>query len=405
MSEKESSVSPSVKRLGSLDAYRGLVMLAIASHGLGIAHAARNFPDSSLWKWLARQFEHVPWRGAAAWDMIQPSFMFMVGVAMAYSYAKRRLRGDSHFRLAGHALSRSLILIAMGVFLASNWSNRTNFIFTNVLAQIGLGYFFLFLLWNRKPKWQLTAAGTILFATWLAFALYPTPGEDFNYSKVGLEKNWPHLEGFAAHWEKNTNIAAAFDRWFLNLFPREKPFVFNRGGYTTLNFVPSIATMLFGLLAGGLLRSERRKREKVLILAAAGAGGVALGLLIDALGVCPIVKRIWTPSWALLSGGWALLILAFFYGLVDAFPSPAVKRAAGAAVFPLVVVGMNSIAMYFMAQLIHGWTRKTLRTHLGQDYASVLGAAYSPIVEAAATAFVLWLICLWLYRRRIFIRV
>ena len=79
------------------------------------------------------------------------------------------------------------------------------------------------------------------------------PGAGFDYEKVGVPAGWPHLQGFAAHWDKNTNFAAAFDQWFLNLLPRAKPFLFNRGGYLTLSFVPSLATMLLGLLAGGLV--------------------------------------------------------------------------------------------------------------------------------------------------------
>jgi heparan-alpha-glucosaminide N-acetyltransferase len=393
------------QRLVSLDAYRGLVMLAIASHGLGMVAAAEHFPDSSTWQWLAHQFEHVAWVGCAAWDMIQPSFMFMVGVAMAYSYTKRRARGDSYGALLRHAVTRAAVLVAMGVFLASNWSDQTSFVFTNVLAQIGLGYAFLFLLWERKPRTQLLAAALILIGYWALFALYPRPGADFDFARVGLPADWSHLQGFTAHWEKNANVAAAVDQWFLNCFPRETPFVFNRGGYQTLNFVPSLATMIFGLVAGGLLRSDCRAGRKFWLLVAAGVLGVVAGAVLGWAGLCPVVKRIWTPSWALLSGGWACLILAAFYGAIDAFESPWQARPARWLAFPLVVVGMNSLTMYFMAQLIYGWVRKTLRTHLSADYAQVFGASYAPIVEATCIVLVLWLLCYWLYRQKVFLRV
>jgi hypothetical protein len=92
---------PGCERLRSLDAYRGLVMLAIASHGLGLASAAEHFPNSQPWQAVACQLEHVPWVGCVVWDMIQPSFMFLVCVAMAYSCAKRKQRGDSHEGLEG----------------------------------------------------------------------------------------------------------------------------------------------------------------------------------------------------------------------------------------------------------------------------------------------------------------
>src|SRR5207253_241089 len=114
------------------------------------------------------------------------------------------------------------------------------------------------------------------------------------------------------------------------------------------SFIPSLATMIFGLLSGELLRSSRSDRQKFWGLVIAGFAGLAIGELLDVTGYCPIVKRIWTPSWALFSTGWTCLILAGFFGVVDIF-----KYRKWA--FPLVVVGMNSITMYCMAELSKGW--------------------------------------------------
>ena len=166
----------------SLDAYRGFVMLAMASGasprfgGLGARMTAIS---SLLLEIFCQQLDHVAWRGCVFWDLIQPSFMFMVGVAMPFSYASRRARGDSWAAMFGHAVARSLILIALAVFLASNGSRHTNFSFVNVLGQIGLGYTFVFLLLGRRPAVQLAAAVAILVAYWLLFATYPLPGTDF----------------------------------------------------------------------------------------------------------------------------------------------------------------------------------------------------------------------------------
>ena len=86
----------------------------------------------------------------------------------------------------------------------------------------------------------LFALGLVLVGYWAAFAIYPLPGPDFDYTKVGVPKDWPHLmTGFAAHWNKNSNLGNAFDQWFLNLFPRTKPFWGNSGGYLTLSFIAS----------------------------------------------------------------------------------------------------------------------------------------------------------------------
>jgi predicted acyltransferase len=392
------AVAVAPARLTSLDAYRGFVMLLMASEGLGITQVARTLKESGFWQFMSYQTDHVAWRGCSLWDLIQPSFMFMVGVAMPYSLASRQAKGQPASQMFLHALWRALMLVFLGIFLRSVGKEQTYFTFEDVLTQIGLGYPLLFLLAWTKPRVQLVSAVSILFFYWLAFALFPLPGPDFDYQKVGVPADWPHLQGFAAHWDKNTNFAAAFDQWFLNVFPRAKPFVFNGGGYLTLSFVPSLGTMIFGLLAGGLLRSSRPPTGKFWALVAAGVGGLALGWLLDATGVCPSVKRIWTPSWALFSTGWTCLLLAGFYGAID------LKGYSGWS-FPLLVVGMNSIAMYCMAHLFDRFIRDSLRIHLGRHVFDLFGTVYAPILERSAMLFVLWLLCFWLYKRRIFLRI
>ncbi len=175
------------ERLLSLDAYRGAIMLLMASSGLGLAEVARNhFPDSSLWQFLGRETDHAQWVGCTLWDIIQPAFMFMVGIALPWSVANRRARGQPFPTMLAHALWRSLALVLLGVFLTSAWSRQTEWSFNIVLAQIGLGYPFLFLLAFAKPRYQWLAAFGILFLYWLAFALYPGPGPDFNWTAAGV---------------------------------------------------------------------------------------------------------------------------------------------------------------------------------------------------------------------------
>ncbi len=361
------SHSPVSERLVSLDAYRGFIMLGMASDGLMLGHVARSFPDNPLWQAVGYQFSHVAWVGCAVWDLIQPSFMFMVGVAMAYSYTSRQARGQTYGQMARHAAWRSIVLVLLGVFLRSRATAETNFTFEDVISQIGLGYFFLFLLWNR-PAWvQFAAAIAILAGDWLLFYLYRLPSVAFDYAQVGVAADWPHLHGLAAHWDKNTNAAFAFDHWFLNLFPRSKPWLFNGGGYQTLNFIPSLATMIFGLLAGGLLRSPRTGKQKFGLLVGCGLLALLLGWGLDAAGVCPLVKRIWTPSWVFFSTGWTLLLLAAFYAVVDL---AGFRRWT----FPLVVVGMNSIVMYCMAELMVPWLASRLQVHLGPEVFTFWGA-------------------------------
>jgi heparan-alpha-glucosaminide N-acetyltransferase len=399
MTATGTSTSPLPARLTSLDAYRGLVMLLMMGEVLRFCDVASAVQGSFFWSFLCKHQTHVEWIGCSLHDLIQPSFSFMVGVALPFSIASRFAKGQSGLHMTVHAFFRALILILLGVFLRSTHASQTNWTFEDTLTQIGLGYGFLFMLGFRPPRDQWIAFGLIIVGYWAVFAMFPLPSQDFDYSKTGVTPDWPHhLTGFAAHWNKNTNLAWAFDNWFLNLFPRKTPFQFNDGGYATLSFIPTLGTMILGLIAGGVLRSERSPGNKLNWLMAAGLIGLASGALIGWLGLCPVVKRIWTPSWVLFSGGWCFLLLAGFYAVIDV---RGWKRWA----FPLVVVGMNPIAAYCIAHLWEGFVSKNLVTHLGRDIFKTFGEAYEPFVHGAAVLFVLWLILYWMYRRKIFLRI
>jgi predicted acyltransferase len=201
--------------------------------------------------------------------------------------ASRSAAGQSWGRLIGHAFTRALILVALGIWLRSIGKPQTRFTFEDTLTQIGLGYGFLFLIGLRPRRDQWLALGVILTAFWAAFALYPAPGIAFDWWAVGVPADWPHLAGVAAHWDKNSNLAWAFDTWFLNLFSRATPFLANDGGYATLSFIPTLGTMILGLLAGGVLKSERTPASRVRWFVAAGVLGIASGWLLGALGLCP----------------------------------------------------------------------------------------------------------------------
>jgi predicted acyltransferase len=387
------------ERLISLDAYRGFVMLLMMAEVLRLSRVSRALPESGFWGFLAHHQSHVEWIGCSLHDLIQPSFSFVVGVALPFSLAARMAKGQSQSQMIIHAFTRALILICLGIFLRSVNRPMTYFTFEDTLTQIGLGYGFLFLLGMRSMRAQWIAFGVILVGYWLAFALYHLPAPDFDTAAVGVAKDWPHwMSGFAAHWNKNTNLAWRFDLWFLNLFPREKPFAFNGGGYATLSFIPTLGTMILGLIAGNVFRSKREPLSKVKWFVIAGVIGLVSGWLIGRLGICPVVKRIWTPSWVLFSGGWCFLLTAAFYTLIDV---KGLKRWA----FPLVVIGMNSIAAYCIAELLPGFFSATLKTHLGQNSFKVVGEAYEPLLLGGCVLVVYWVILFWMYRRKIFLRI
>jgi heparan-alpha-glucosaminide N-acetyltransferase len=452
-------------RLASLDAYRGFIMFVLAASGFGIARFASLDSDAPAWQKLdydtwqtvAFHFEHSDWRSnflptflsdpatpaadrselvkfcVSFWDLIQPAFMFMVGVAMPFSYSKRTVVGQSKSRRVLHALWRAIVLVLMGVFLASG-SGYTDWVFPNVLCQIGLGYFFMYLLLGRKLWIQLTALVAILVGYWFFFYQYQPPA-NYDYAAVNATaEKGEVLTGRFASWSKNGNAAHRFDRWFLNLlrnpddealseagieqdaeswapqpvieclFANPTPFKYNEGGYQTLNFVPSMGTMLLGVICGQLLLCSCGHWKKIGILLGAGALCMLLGL-VAAQFACPIVKRIWTPSWTLFSGAYVIWMLALFYFLFDVLP---LKVLA----FPLVVVGMNSILMYMMGQLIHGWTiDRIIETHFAGMIRTAMGPTvlddnmFGRLILPIAAAIVFWLVAFWCYRKKVFIRV
>jgi heparan-alpha-glucosaminide N-acetyltransferase len=387
------------QRLMSLDACRGFAMLLMMGEVLQFGRVSAAKPDSVFWKFLAHHQEHVPWAGCSLHDLIQPLFSFIVGVALPFSLASRIARGQSRAQLALHTVWRAVALILLGIFLRSVDRPQTYWTFEDTLTQIGLGYCFLVLLGFRSLRTQWIMFGLLLVGFWEAFALYPLPGPDFDYAKVGVPKDWPHLlTGFAAHWNKNSNLSWGFDTWFLNLFPREKPFLFNDGGWSTLSWIPTLATMLLGVIAGQVIRSQRLPWAKVKWLAIAGVIGLASGAALGWLGVCPVVKRVWTSSFTLFSGGWCLLFLAGFYVLIDIL---GYRRWA----FPLIVVGMNSIAAYCMADLFEDFISNALTTHLGAHVFEIFGPACRPMVHGAAVLLVLWLLLFWMFRRKLFLRI
>lgn len=385
-------------RLLSLDAFRGTVMLLMLNEATRLPLVAHSFPHSAIWAAIAYNTEHVDWQGCSLHDLIQPGFSFLVGAAMPFSIASRRSKGQTFWQLFRHAVWRAFLLISLGIFLRSLTQRQTYFTFEDTLTQIGLGYVFLFLVAFTRVRTQVIIALAILIAFWGAFALYPAPGPNFDYARVGVPPAWEHnYTGFLSHWNKNSNLSWAFDVWFLNLFPRERPFVFNEGGWSTLSLIPTLATMILGLLTGEWLKSTKSKVEKLRGLLIAGAALVLLGLVCQWAGVCPIVKRVWTSSYTLYSGGLVILILAGFYALID---WKEYRRWA----FPLIVVGMNSIAIYVMSWTMGSFFHAALERHLG-GLIGVAGPTFQPVLQGLGVILIFWIILFWMYRRKIFLKI
>lgn len=441
-------------RLISLDAFRGLAMLLLIPNvdgGFSFHEMAERFPDSAAWSWLAHQFTHATWSGATLWDLVMPAFVFALGVSMPYSYAVRKQRQVPDASIQIHALLRAIALVMLGIFLlvpakttldyvwpfllltlglpvpklaarllgAGSQDKRglfdalwwgvilsasavrlfaeserlVNITFGNILAQLGLAYFFAFMLVGRSRFTQFLVAAGILIVWWLAFLIYPLPAAGFNPASVGALPGDELFDGYFRHWNKNTNLAAAFDAWFLNLFHRTEPFVYNSHGYQTLNFIPTIASMVFGVMIGEYLRSNRPDVQLRNRLFALGSLTALAGVLAGSF-LCPVVKSIWTSSWALFSSGCVLLPFALLYHIGDI-------RAQYGWTFPLAVAGQNSLILYVLALNYRWWVLAPWRHTLEPSLSSL---TWAPLLESAACGLTLWLVAFGLYRLKVFIR-
>jgi len=357
--ETQPGARPGEERCAALDAYRGLIMLLLVSSGFGFRSVAHH-PWLS---WVAIQFDHVPWEGAVFWDMIQPAFMFIVGVAMPFALARRVEQGAGGRRLWAHVSLRALRLVLLSQILMCISANRLHFQLINVLSQIAFTYFLCFAIMQLRLRYQFVAAAAILAGHWLLFVLFPGPDGAFS---------------------RTDNIGAVIDRAWLG---RNYP-----GYYVTINFLTSTVTTLSGAWAGMLLRSSLAQRVKVFGLAQAAAGCYAAGLVLSSWN--PMVKRLWTVSFTFYSTGWVLLLMLVFYWLMDV-------RGYRRFAFPLTVVGMNSIFIYSLEQVLRGWINRALGVFTGNF--SFIGAL-APLAQSCAVLLVMWSLCYWLYRRRIFFK-
>ena len=349
-------------RLVSLDAYRGFIMLLLVSQGFGLGALA----GDPHWNWLAGQVDHAAWQGVTFWDLIQPAFTFMVGVAMPFALARREARGAGFWQLFRHVAWRSAALILLSNILSNFDSSKSKpqLQLINVLCQIAFGYLLCFLITRLRPLYQALAGVFLIVGYWGLFLAFPGP--DGAFSKTG-------------------NIGAVIDRAVLG---------YNyEGYYTTINFIGNTVTILFGCWAGRLLLKPHSHAYKLKILGAAAVAALAAGLALTP--VNPMVKRLWTASFTFYSAGWVILLLMVFYWLVEA---GGYKKWT----FPFIVLGMNSIFIYSFSQVLHGWLYRGLGVFTGHFwYFGDLGE----IPQNVLTLAVMWYMCYWLYQRRIFLKI
>jgi len=351
---------PRVKRYLALDAYRGFIMLVLAAEGFG-------FPElrhDPIWGRVARWFMHVLWDGGVFWDMIQPAFMFMVGVAMPFALARRTESGATPRDNLHHVLARAIRLILLSQILIWVSAGQIKPQLINVLSQIAFTYFLSYLIMQWRWRYQVATAIALL-AGWTAlFFLFPGPDGPFSpRNHIGLR-----VDRAIFHYDYDP-------------------------AYSTLNFIPSTVWTLAGVWAGRLLMSNKSHKENLTKLGAGMALSFVLALALRPW--IPFIKQLCTASFILYSLGWVIFMLIGFYVLVEV-------RGYRRWTFPLVVVGMNSIFIYSLSMvLFHGLDRAVGVFTFHYTFIGTI----APVVQACTVLLVMWAMCYWLYRRKIFFKV
>jgi predicted acyltransferase len=367
-----SRATTSGNRVMALDALRGFDMFWIVG-GKPLALAVAGLFAEPAPTWVAEQMQHADWIGFTAWDLIMPLFLFVVGAAMPFSFA-RRLEQGQKAGLYWKILRRTLILWVLGMVVQGNlldFNLSTLHLYSNTLQAIAAGYLVGgLLILNVGIMGQVAFTALMLVGYWLLMVYVPVPGND------------------AGVLMPDANVALAVDEMILGRF---------RDGthYTwILSSMTFTATVLLGVMSGHILQSNWSRPVKFFWLVVLGLGSLAGGWAwANWLGL-PIIKHLWTSSMALWAAGWSYLLLALFYLLIDI---AGLRRWA----FPFVVIGMNAITIYVASFFVP--FHKIAESLLGGLAKHPVAAG--PVVIAFGSVFLMWLVLYHLYRQKIFLRI
>ena len=360
-------------RLVSLDVMRGMIMILLCAESCRVYEAIMHIDPEQPMGGLITQFFHHPWHGLRFWDLVQPAFMFMAGAAMYISYSRKLEKGQSWGDNLPHILIRSLKLFICGVALHCIYADKPVWELWNVLTQLSFTMIIAYLIINRSYTWQLLFSICLLLLTEVLYRGVLMPGFD-----------QPFAEG--------KNFGAYADTLLMGKI--------NSDGWVTINCLPTAAHTIWGVLAGKLLISGNTASYKIKTLVIMGIIALIFGFSLDLSGITPIIKRISTSSFVLVSGGWVLLILAAVYWLVD------VKNNVKYT-WIFTVVGMNAIFIYLFFETVGvQWLNGKVAIFSGDLLHLFLNVPLNvaAVVSALAVLVVEWFLCYWLYQRNIFFK-
>lgn len=362
-------------RVTSIDFFRGLTMFLLMGESTELYSHIRSV-DNGFMQFLGTQLDHHNWdglqHGLHFWDLIQPFFMFIVGVALPFAVANRLKKGASEKSIRNHALNRSLTLLLLGWGLYIMGSDHIVFRLQNVLAQLSVAYLVAFLIMKKSFSFQLIFTLIILLLTDLAYRFFP-------------------LEGFNHPWEAFHNLGAWVNT---KIEGTDKTSV-----WASLNAIPTIAHTVWGVLCGRLLMSNKAANEKVKLLVKYGVAALIIGFSLDLLNITPIIKYITTASFVFASGGWTILAFAFSYWLID------VKKMflKGSRMF--IIVGTNCIFIYMLFSVGGAGIISSAFTPIVNSLFGWSGQLNAEILTSLCVWFVLWYLSYWLFKNKIFIKI
>jgi predicted acyltransferase len=402
-----SSPAKASARVRSVDALRGFDMFWI----LGAAALGRAFGkmgDNAVTRTLSSQLEHSQWVGVRFYDLIFPLFLFLIGVSIVFSLDKA-IAHDRPAAVIGRIFRRSILLFLFGVFYSGGLSHRwPDIALGGVLQRIAACYLFAALIYYAfaaRLKAIAGIAALLLVGYWALLTFVPFPDLQLKRPVVDelaarIGSNSPADLAAATPtrvhgtYEEGRNLTNYFDFRFL---PGKKLqlYYINEGLLSTL---PSIAICLFGIFAGRWLKDpEVDGRRKVLWLFAAGALAIGLGCLWGLQ--FPLIKRIWTSSFILVSGGYSAMMLGLFYWIVDV-------RKWDRWCEPFVWIGMNPITLYLIFN-VFSFTQVAERL-VGGDIKTWLNLwmqGLGDLMIVVTALGVVFLLAWFLHRHRIFLRV